>query len=122
MVSNRLPPIVRTFFATPATAATAGGINKDSQGQQSGYGQEPERDATEEEAKTALEALCSSEEFKKNGLSGEISLLAGYPVIIVKNTAGTALRSLRGREILRLLRAPAPNDSSRSGRILDRRI
>jgi hypothetical protein len=120
MVSNRLPPVMRAFFGnTP----NVGGTNKDSQGQSPGYQQpEQDREATEEEAKRALEALASSEEFQKNSLNAELSLATGYPVIIVKNAAGVALRSLRRREILRLLQAPAPNDTARSGRILDRRI
>jgi hypothetical protein len=118
MVSNRLPPIMRTFFNSNNVAST----NKDSQGQSPGYHQEPDREATEEEATRALEALASSEEFQKNSLRAELSLVTGFPVIIVKNSAGTALRSLRRREILRLLLAPAPSDTTRSGRILDRRV
>lgn len=120
MVSNRIPPIVRSFFASNNSVSST---NKDSQSQGQGYQQqEPDREATEEEARRALDALTSTEEFQKNSLQAELSLVTGYPVIIVKNSSGAALRSLRRREILRLLVAPSPNDSTRSGRILDRRV
>lgn len=120
MVSNRLPPIMRAFFQP---TNNVGNANKDSQGQSPGY-QSPEQDreATEEEARRALEALANSDEFQKNELRAELSLATGYPVIIVKNALGVALRSLRRKEILRLLEAPAPNSTARSGRLLDRRI
>ncbi len=119
MVSNRIPPISRSFFA----ANTVGNTNKDAHSQGQGYGQqEPDREATEEEARRAIDALTSTDEFQKNFLQAELSLVTGFPVIIVKNASGTALRSLRRREILRLLQAPSPHDTTRSGRILDRRV
>ena len=119
MVSNRLPPIVRTFFRAQAPAAAY--TQRDPQGQGEGYSQ-AERDATEEEARRALEALQSSEEFQKNELRAELSFAAGYALIVVKNSEGTPLRSLRGREILRLLEAPAPGTAVRSGRLFDQRF
>ena len=53
MISSRIPPLVRTFFSP--TPTTVGRSEKDSSGQSGGHG-EPERDATEEEARRALDS------------------------------------------------------------------
>jgi hypothetical protein len=118
MVSNRIPPLVRSFFTT---TTTIGRTDKDSSSHQGGAGGQPDRDATEEEAKRALELLSSSEEFQKNALSAELSMAPGFPLIVVKNASGMILRSLRGKEILRLLEA-RPREGTHTGRLLDRRI
>lgn len=116
MQSGRILPVFRQFFST-ATKAGQSHRDSDSQGQSS-----PERDASEEEARRAMELLSESEEFKKNQISVGLELQGGRPTLVVRDRAGLTLRVLQGPEILRLLQSMGSPQAPRQGRILDRRI
>lgn len=119
MQSGKILPVVRQFFTSGLTTRSA----TDSQSQNKHPYEQPEREPTKEEAEAALKALQVQEEFVKNGLVAELKILEGKFVILVTDSKGTNLRTLKGREILRALDGMAfAKSGAYLGRILDRRI
>jgi hypothetical protein len=119
MQSGRILPTFRQFFATAQKADSA---NRDSNSQQGQQHRQPERDATEEEAKRAAELLQNSEEFKNNGILVKAAVIDGHHVLQVMDRNGNPLRVIQSPEIVRILLSFGMPQASRQGRILDRRI
>ena len=119
MQSGRIAPTFRQIFTA---ALTPRQTDSNSQQQQQHQG-EPEREPTHQEALEALDRLTQQEEFQKNSLRAELIQLDGRWMIQVSDAKGTALRSIRGSEILRLLDKSNTGKTGPSrGRILDRRV
>ena len=117
MQSGRILPVFRQFFST---ALRTGNSHRDSSSQQ-GY-QQPERDASEEEARKVMELLQELEEFQKNGLSVKFEWKNDRTALVVSDREGHVLRVVQSQEITRLVFSLSPGASARAGRILDRRI
>lgn len=88
--------------------------------QRRGRGRAP----TAEELKKAMAVLADSEGFKKSGLQLEEATLNGVVVLLVKDSAGRALRTLTGEDIFQILEAALDSERGSTGRgcILDRRL
>jgi hypothetical protein len=119
MQSGKIAPVIRLFFGNTRAAANT---QKDSHSQQNGGYQRPERDPTEDEVKTVLEALNNSEDFKKNTITARLASVQGKFFLEVVNAAGVVLKTIRGGDIFALLLQTVSPNASRQGRILDRRI
>jgi hypothetical protein len=117
MQSGKILPVFRQFFSS---TLKTGNSHRDANSQQ-GY-QDPERDASEEEARKAAELLQESEEFRKNGLSVKFEWRNGRTALVVSDREGHVLRVVQSREIARLAFSLSPGAFARAGRILDRRI
>jgi hypothetical protein len=120
MQSGKILPLVRSFFSSPSVGNARN--DGDSKRQSSQQKPEAEREPTEEEAAAATLVLRADEEFRKSALSVEISRVEGRIHLIVKNSAGTPLRSLKGGDIVRLAARASSRGGANAGRILDRRI
>ena len=118
MQSGRILPLVRSFFSAPGV----GNARNDGGAKQQSTHQEPEREPTEEEARAAILVLRADEEFTKNALTVEMVRSDGRIHLLVKNSAGATLRSLKGGDIVRLAARATSRGGAAAGRILDRRI
>ena len=117
----QIPKILPFLNFTPAGSVKKSDRSLDRDPQQGGY-QSPERQATEDEAKKAIEVLHSLKQITDNklvliliqeGLGFEIS---------VQDASGNQLKRLKSGDVIRLLMTKVGDQSKESGRILDRRI
>lgn len=120
MQSGKILPIFRQFFGTTLSTKSA---ERDSNSNNRNDGGEQKREPTKEEVLEALEILNMQDEFIQNGLCATAQFSENRHFIIVKDKNGSALRTLKGNEVIRVLElAKFDKKASRLGRILDRRI
>jgi hypothetical protein len=108
-IASRLPAILNL-------RSDRSSRDRDPQQGNSGQGQE-QRQPSQEEAQQAFANLLELESIKASGLILEFINEEGRPAILVKNSAGKALRVIRGNELFQLSKT-----EKSSARILDRRV